>query len=454
MSHPEFKAPITASPAERAGQALTSGNVAGVGSVRAEFHPAPEPGTPAVLRLAGLGVEMLCFIRRDETDGLCVLCRFDADMLATGPEIPGFSFAENGGREPEHGDVVLADVLHKRIVAAIQGPPGEDGAEGPEGKQGVPGLPGPQGPPGPYGKISIGTVTTSPWGASSGGVFAYPSADGTVLNFTLVQGPQGAQGVKGDAGGQGPQGPQGDPGLQGPQGDTGSEGPPGPPGQQGPKGDPGTGVTIRGSFGTSDDLPIFGEAGDAYLISGDLWVWSLSTGDWQNVGTIQGPPGQDGAPGVNGRDGDPGPPGQDGDTGPQGPPGPGGGGEGGIFATAAAYLPRYALVNVYEDADTGQAMARLASAWHLRLSCHGYVDEEVQPGHDALVRASGVLALPAELGTNAAPGSILFLSLEQGMFAAEPPLEDGQCFQRVGQVIGPGILRFEADISRTVIGMG
>src|SRR5690606_22965788 len=58
------------------------------------------------------------------------------------------------------------------------------------------------------------------------------------------------------------------------------------------------------------ELPISGEAGDAFLIGGDLYVWTGE--DWENVGTIQGPqgekgdkgdPGDPGAAGADGADG-------------------------------------------------------------------------------------------------------------------------------------------------------
>jgi len=43
-------------------------------------------------------------------------------------------------------------------------------------------------------------------------------------------------------------------------------------------------------------LPSSGESGDAYLINGDLYVWSGTTNDWTNVGTIKGPKGDTGGP--------------------------------------------------------------------------------------------------------------------------------------------------------------
>jgi len=59
-----------------------------------------------------------------------------------------------------------------------------------------------------------------------------------------------------------------------------------------------------------NSLPPIGEPGDAYLINGDLYVWSDTTNDWTNVGTIKGPKGDTGPQGPQGEQG---PPGQDAD---------------------------------------------------------------------------------------------------------------------------------------------
>lgn len=101
----------------------------------------------------------------------------------------------------------------------------------------------------------------------------------------------------------GPQGPQGE---QGAQGDTG------------PQGDPGAGIFVKGSYDTLEDLLAeneFGDVGDAYIISGNLYVWDELNEVWNDVGPIQGP---QGSPGIQG---DIGPQGPQGDTGPQGDPG-------------------------------------------------------------------------------------------------------------------------------------
>ncbi|WP_347722509.1 hypothetical protein [Lysinibacillus capsici] len=58
--------------------------------------------------------------------------------------------------------------------------------------------------------------------------------------------------------------------------------------QKGEKGEQGTGVRILGTLPDESALPPLGEPGDAYLINGDLYVWSDTTNDWTNVGTIKG----------------------------------------------------------------------------------------------------------------------------------------------------------------------
>lgn len=80
--------------------------------------------------------------------------------------------------------------------------------------------------------------------------------------------------------------------------------------QKGEKGEQGTGVSILGTLSDESALPSSGESGDAYLINGDLYVWSGTTNDWTNVGTIKGPKGDTGPQGPEGPQG---PPGQDAD---------------------------------------------------------------------------------------------------------------------------------------------
>lgn len=141
------------------------------------------------------------------------------------------------------------------------------------------------------------------------------------------RGPEGPEGPKGDIGDRGPEGPEG---PRGPQGETGERGPEGP---QGPQGDPGVdgtdgqdgvdgedgaGLEIKDTLSSADDLPDTGAVGDAYLINRDLYVWSTSTNDWSNAGTLQGPQGEQGPKGDPGEDGADGAPGQAGTDGKDG----------------------------------------------------------------------------------------------------------------------------------------
>ena len=81
-------------------------------------------------------------------------------------------------------------------------------------------------------------------------------------------------------------------------------------GPQGEKGDTGTSVTILGSYDSAEALKAAhqtGNLGDSYLVQGDLYVWSETLNDWDNVGTIQGPAGytpQKGVDYFDGKDGE------------------------------------------------------------------------------------------------------------------------------------------------------
>lgn len=74
----------------------------------------------------------------------------------------------------------------------------------------------------------------------------------------------------------------------------------GPQGQKGEQGEPGadgTGVTILGSYDSLGELQgahPTGNDGDAYMVGGDLYVWSSTDSQWKNVGQIQGPQGPKG----------------------------------------------------------------------------------------------------------------------------------------------------------------
>ena len=58
-----------------------------------------------------------------------------------------------------------------------------------------------------------------------------------------------------------------------------------------------TNINILGSYDTIEDLKaehLTGSVGDAYLVNGDLCVWSNNKNDWENVGKISGPQGEPG----------------------------------------------------------------------------------------------------------------------------------------------------------------
>lgn len=68
-------------------------------------------------------------------------------------------------------------------------------------------------------------------------------------------------------------------------------------GLNGSNGQDGTSVTILGSYDTLAELQTAhptGNAGDAYIIGGNLYVWAIDDAEWENVGNIQGPAGADG----------------------------------------------------------------------------------------------------------------------------------------------------------------
>lgn len=71
-------------------------------------------------------------------------------------------------------------------------------------------------------------------------------------------------------------------------------------GEPGVKGETGAALAIKGTKNSTSDLPKTGKAGDAYMIAGDLYVWSDTT--WTNVGRVKG---EKGDPGRKGDKGDP-----------------------------------------------------------------------------------------------------------------------------------------------------
>ena len=203
-----------------------------------------------------------------------------------------------------------------------QGPKGDKGDQGPQGEQGLKGDTGNAGPVGPTGPqgiqgekgvpgqaatIELGTVNTGDAG-SDVTITNSGTATAAVWNITIPRGATGAPGAKGDKGDIGPTGPQGPAGAKGDKGEAGKDG---------------TGVTIKGSYASEEALRAAhptGTAGDAYLVAGNLYVWSGE--DWTNVGEIKGPKGDKGDTGAVGPTGPQGPQGLQGEAGPQGPTGP------------------------------------------------------------------------------------------------------------------------------------
>ena len=112
--------------------------------------------------------------------------------------------------------------------------------------------------------------------------------------------------------------------IRGPQGERGLLGPTGPTGPQGIPGEDGTSVTILGYFDTYEELkkkyPI-GTSGNSYLVGDDLYIWSMETNTWENVGRIRGPQGLQGEQGIQGERGLLGPTGPTGPQGERGLPG-------------------------------------------------------------------------------------------------------------------------------------
>lgn len=107
---------------------------------------------------------------------------------------------------------------------------------------------------------------------------------------------KGEKGEKGDTGEVGPKGDTGERGEKGEQGDKGEQGP------QGERGEDGTGICILGSYQSAEELRAehpAGTAGDAYMIDGNLYVWSATDGNWIDAGNIKG---EDGYTPIKGKD--------------------------------------------------------------------------------------------------------------------------------------------------------
>ncbi|MGA3675630.1 hypothetical protein [Lysinibacillus agricola] len=71
-------------------------------------------------------------------------------------------------------------------------------------------------------------------------------------------------------------------------------------GDRGEKGDTGAALSILGRLTDVSQLPPVGNAGDAYTVNGDLYVWSENLNEWENVGNIKGEKGDKGDTGAEG----------------------------------------------------------------------------------------------------------------------------------------------------------
>ena len=208
-------------------------------------------------------------------------------------------------------------------IGALRGEKGEEGIQGAKGEkgdkgeQGIQGIQGEQGIKGEKGEKGD-TGAQGDIGAQGEQGLQGEKGDTGDTGAQGIQGVQGEQGIKGDTGAQGERG------IQGIQGDTGAQGEKGEKGDigaQGVKGDDGKGVNVLGSYSSAEELrqahPT-GQVSDAYLVQGDLWVWSETENNWANAGTIQGAKGEKGDTGTQGEKGDTGAQGEQGIQGIQG----------------------------------------------------------------------------------------------------------------------------------------
>lgn len=160
-------------------------------------------------------------------------------------------------------------------------------------------LEGPQGSPGVGATVDVGTTTTSAPG-SDAEVTNVGTSQNAEFNFVIPRGETGPDGTAGTQQVGKVETIQLNPGSNNSVIINNS-------GTQtaavwdytfslapGEKGEDGTGVNILGEKPSEGDLPATGNPGDAWLISGDLWVWDVENGSWVNAGSIQGPPGPDG----------------------------------------------------------------------------------------------------------------------------------------------------------------
>ena len=238
---------------------------------------------------------------------------------------------------------------------------------GPDGKWTS--LEGPEGPAGSAATVDVGATTTGAAG-SDAAVENVGSTSAAVFNFTI---PTGAKGPDGEAGTQqvgtvetNQLNPGSDATVVINNGGDATNAiwnytfslASGAKGEDGEDGKDGTGVNILGEKDEEADLPDSGNPGDAWLINGDLWVWDAENSQWIDVGSIQGPPGDDG------KDGQP-------------------GNAATVSATAnatqvACDVPAAVVVTNNGDANAAQ----FAFAFDLPSGCDGEKGEDGTPGEN------------------------------------------------------------------------
>lgn len=92
----------------------------------------------------------------------------------------------------------------------------------------------------------------------------------------------------------------------------------------GPTGPAGKGLEILGTFDTVEDMIAAhptGNAGDAYIVDTNIYIWNTNNNSWLDCGRFQGPTGPQGEIGPQGIPGEQGPMGPQGDIGITGPQG-------------------------------------------------------------------------------------------------------------------------------------
>ena len=189
----------------------------------------------------------------------------------------GLVFAVTAPFSENSGNVSIA------YRGSIKGAKGDQGIQGPKGDTGETGATGPKGETGAQGtaanivdsvlvnSANIGNVGTPTLTASFTGEQTARQLNLTVANL------KGEKGDKGD------------------KGDTGSQGP------KGDKGEQGAGLTILGSVSNEEELASqfpSGSQGQCVLVNGYLYVWDITTSEWNNTNQQivgpQGPKGDDG----------------------------------------------------------------------------------------------------------------------------------------------------------------